>query len=48
MKVKDEIKERSVSKKVIKKLVIQKLNKDEKHQVKNVEDIMIDVSERYR
>ena len=48
MKVKDEIKERSVSKKVIKKLVIQELNKDEKHQVKNVEDIMIDVSERYR
>lgn len=48
MKVKDEIKERSVSKKAIKKLVIQELNKDEKHQVKNVEDIMIDVSERYR
>lgn len=48
MKVKDEIKERSVSKKVIKKLVIQELNKDEKHQVKNVEDIMIDVSEQYR
>ena len=48
MKVKDEIKERSVSKKVIKKLVIQELNKNEKHQVKNVEDIMIDVSERYR
>jgi hypothetical protein len=48
VKVKGEIKERSVSKKVIKKLVIQELNKDEKHQVKNVEDIMIDVSERYR
>ena len=41
------IRQKKVSKKSIKKLVL-KLSQKEKNQVSNVEDIMLDVSERYR
>jgi hypothetical protein len=41
------VRQEKISRARLRKLAI-KLSKEEKHQVKNVEDIMLDVSERYR
>ena len=44
---KSKLRQKKVSKAKLRKLAI-KLSKEEKHQVKNIEDIMLDASERYR
>ena len=44
---KTKFRQQKLSKARLRKLAI-KLSKEEKHQVKNVEDIMLDASERYR
>ncbi len=44
---KTKFRQQKLSKGRLRKLAI-KLSKKEKHQVKNVEDIMLDASERYR
>ena len=46
-KSKTKLRQKKVPKSKLRKLAI-KLNKEEKHQVKNIEDIMLDVSERFR
>ena len=46
-KSKTKLKQKKVSRARLRKLAI-KLSKEEKHQVKNVEDIMLDASESYR
>ncbi len=45
--LKTKIKQKKIPKSKLRKLAI-KLSKEEKHQIKNVEDIMIDASESYR
>lgn len=42
-----EFRQKKIPKSKLRKLAI-KLSKEEKHQVKNVEDIMLDASESYR
>lgn len=44
---KTKIRQKKIPKSKLRKLAI-KLSKEEKHQVKNIEDIMLDASERYR
>ena len=46
-KSKTKLRQKKVTKARLRKLAI-KLSKEEQHQVKNVEDIMLDVSESYR
>ena len=46
-KSKTKLKQKKVSRARLRKLAI-KLSKKEKHQVKNIEDIMLDASESYR
>ena len=46
-KSKTKLRQKNITKARLRKLAI-KLSKEEKHQVKNVEDIMLDASERYR
>lgn len=41
------VRQEKISRARLRKLAI-KLSKEEKHQIKNVEDIMLDASERYR
>ena len=44
---KTKLRQKKVAKARLRKLAI-KLSKDEKHQIKNVEDIMLDASESFR
>jgi hypothetical protein len=41
------VRQEKISRAKLRKLAI-KLSKEEKHQIKNIEDIMLDASERYR
>ncbi len=46
-KSRTKLKQKNITKARLRKLAI-KLSKEEKHQVKNIEDIMLDASESYR
>jgi hypothetical protein len=41
------VRQEKISRARLRKLAI-KLSKEEKHQIKNIEDLMLDASERYR
>tara|TARA_R100000353_G_scaffold33511_2_gene26888 strand:- start:9510 stop:9659 length:150 start_codon:yes stop_codon:yes gene_type:complete len=46
-KSRTKLKQKNITKARLRKLAI-KLSKEEKHQVKNIEDIMLDASESFR